>query len=157
MLTPGNGAPTAVPGVTPGAGGVMIGGGSDAAAADTGARHIPASATITAMDDPAGRRHLPAGLAGLAEAPARPLFQNDRIVHAPSRQKRWTDARAWHVRTSARSVIRARTGHDHAHPQVLAIQVRPMLRVCEHACTWLAAEVGQSSYAPVVRVNEIRS
>src|SRR2546428_769387 len=100
MSTPVNGAPTAVPGATPGAGGIMEGGPADAVAANTVARHIPASATVTAMDDPAGRRHhLPAGLAGFAEAPARPLFQNDRIVRAPSRQKRCADARPDLVRS----------------------------------------------------------
>src|SRR5437868_827155 len=80
--------PTAAPGVTPGSGGVMTGGGSGAAAADTVGRHTPASAAITAMDDPARRRlHLSVGPASLAEAPARPLSRNDRIVRAPFHRK----------------------------------------------------------------------
>jgi hypothetical protein len=60
---------TVVPGVTPGAGGVMTGGGwaADAGGANAAARHMLASATVTASDAPA-RRHLRTRLAGLAEA-----------------------------------------------------------------------------------------
>ena len=72
----------------------MTGGGSGAATANTVGRHIPASATITAMDDPARRRlHLPVGPVSLAEAPARPLSRNDRMACAPFHQKRCADAR----------------------------------------------------------------
>ena len=59
----------------------MSGGGSGTAAADPVARHIPASATITATAAPAGRRlRLPPGLAGPADVRVLLLFQNDRKV-----------------------------------------------------------------------------
>jgi hypothetical protein len=62
----------------------MSGGGSGAAAADTGARHIPASAKITARDDQARRRlHLRTGLTDRADFPARPRLQNHFIVRLP--------------------------------------------------------------------------
>jgi hypothetical protein len=62
----------------------MGGGIADAVAANTVGRLIPASVTITAMDDPARRRlHLRSGPAGLAEFPARARFQNHFTVLVP--------------------------------------------------------------------------
>jgi hypothetical protein len=56
---------------------------ADAVAANTVARPVPASASSTAMDHPAGRPlRLPLGLASLADLRARLLFQNDRMVSA---------------------------------------------------------------------------
>ena len=56
---------------------------ADAVAANAVARPVPASASSTAMDHPAGRPlRLPLDLAGLADLRARMAFQNDRMAPA---------------------------------------------------------------------------
>ena len=94
----------------------MGGGIADAVAANAIGRLIPASASITATDDPARRRlHLRTGPAGLAEFPARPRFQNHFTVRVPP--------------TRYGAPMLGHAGHHDSRPQMLAIQLRLTIRL----------------------------